>query len=81
MSDLAATSLFYPARPTFKLDGAAEPNLDQGLLTLAVEESTDGLFRCEASFGNWGAYRGSIDYLYFDREVLEFGRKLTIDMG
>ena len=52
MSDLGTTPAFYTAQPTVSVDGRKEPGLGNGLLTLLVEETTAGLFRCEATFGN-----------------------------
>ena len=81
MGDLGATSLLYSARPALTLDGAREASLEQGLLSLAVEETVEGLASCEACFGNWGTLKGEIGFLYFDRQVLEFGRALAVQMG
>ncbi len=81
MADLAATSAFYSARPRVLLDGRDDPALGDGLLSLLVEETTAGLYRCEASFGNWGSAEGDVGFLYFDRRVFDFGRTLTIELG
>jgi uncharacterized protein len=81
MSDLGGTSLLYSARPTLVVDGTEDEALMQGLLNLVVEEDVEGLFRCEATFGNWGTHQGAVDFLYFDRQTLDFGRGLRIEMG
>jgi uncharacterized protein len=81
MSDLGTTSLFYSARPTLTLDGSRDRALEEGLMSLSVEETVEGLAACEASFGNWGTAAGEVGFLYFDRAVLEFGRALVIGMG
>jgi len=81
MPDLGVTPLFYPARPTLSVDGRDLPELREAVLSLVVEETTDGLYRCEASFGNWGTRRGSVDFLYFDRELFDFGKDFSIRMG
>jgi len=81
MGDLGSTPLLYAARPALELDGRPEENLAIGLLSLCVTETTEGLFTCEAAFGNWGAADGGIGFLYFDRQVLEFGRRLAVDAG
>lgn len=81
MNDLATTSMLYSARPVVELDGREDPSLDLGLLSLAVEETTDGLFRCEANFGNWGSVGAGVDYLYFDRQTFDFGKSLAIRIG
>ncbi|MDX1654725.1 MAG: contractile injection system protein, VgrG/Pvc8 family [Candidatus Competibacteraceae bacterium] len=81
MADLGVTSLFYPARPTLTLDGRERGDLREGLLFLAVEETTDGLFHCEANFGNWGTRQGEVGFLYPDRRVFDFGHSLKVTMG
>jgi phage protein D len=81
MPELATTEAFYSARPKLKLGGQPAPDLEGGLLSLAVQEDTAGLFRCEATFGNWGAANGRVDFLFFDRQALDFGKRLTVEMG
>ncbi|HYN39954.1 MAG TPA: hypothetical protein VES39_11955 [Rhodospirillales bacterium] len=81
MPDLGTTPLFYAARPMLGIDGRDDASLREGLMSLLVEESTDGLFRCEATFGNWGATGGEPGFLYFDRQVFDFGRSLTVRCG
>ena len=76
-----ATSAFFPARPNLRLDGEEQPALSVGVLSLAVRETVEGLYRAEVTIGNWGASQGSAGFLYFDREVLDFGRKLAISLG
>jgi phage protein D len=75
------TTSFYPSRPKITVGGEEVPGLNEGLLHLAIEETTDGLFSCEASFGNWGSAPSGIGFLYFDRQVLDFGRELAVVMG
>ena len=81
MSDRSATAQLYSARPEFAIDGEDSPDLAEGLLALAVHEDVSGLFSCEAVFGNWGTHSGAVEFLYFDRQVFDFGRELTITMG
>ncbi|HYY98783.1 MAG TPA: hypothetical protein VE642_09345 [Pyrinomonadaceae bacterium] len=69
------------ARPLIAVDDADDPSLSDGLVSLAVTEDTSGLYRCEATFGNWGGSGGSPDYLYFDRRKLDFGKGLKIKFG
>ncbi len=69
------------ARPTINVDGQDNAALSAGLLGLLIVENTSGLYRCEATFGNWGAVNGSIDFLYFDRRTLEFGKPFKILIG
>ena len=81
MGDIGTTSGFYSARPSIRLDGQAEPRLSDGLLSLLIEETTAGLYRCEASFGNWGNHGGGVGFLYFDRAVLDFGKPFAVKAG
>jgi Bacteriophage probable baseplate hub protein len=81
--DVGSQSLLYSARPTIRIDGTMQLNLaDQDLVSVLVEETTLGLFRCEANFRNWApAAGGTTDYAYFDREILDFGKTLSIEFG
>lgn len=80
MADTATTGL-REARPTIFVSGQDNPSLGGGLLSLLIVENTNGLYRCEAKFGNWGNVNNTIDYLYFDRRTLDFGKDLQIKLG
>src|ERR671932_422066 len=69
------------ARPTISVDGRDRAELGQGLLSLQVVESSEGLYRCEANFGNWGSVNNGLGYLYFDRGLLDFGKSLQVRFG
>jgi Bacteriophage probable baseplate hub protein len=69
------------ARPTINLDGQDSSSLSEGLLRMSIVEHTEGLYRCEAHFGNWGPKDGSSDFLYFDRRTIDFGKTLKIKYG
>jgi phage protein D len=69
------------ARPTISIAGTETPALSGGLLSLLIVENTQGLYRCEAMFGNWGNVQNRIDFLYFDRSTLDFGKALTVKLG
>jgi phage protein D len=79
--DVLDTAALYGARPAFALDGEAAPLLADSLAALVVVETTDGLYRCEATFGNWGAGDGSVGFLHFDRATFDFGRALSVTGG
>ncbi len=68
------------ARPVVALDGREESALSDGLTTLAIAEDTAGLYRCEATFGNWGDVGSRPDYLYFDRRTIDFGKAMKVTM-
>lgn len=70
--------LINSARPVIALDGRDDPKLSDGLTRLAISEDTEGLYRCEAAFGNWGDVGGRADYLYFDRRTFDFGKALRV---
>jgi phage protein D len=72
---------FKPARPTINVAGKDEEPLINGLLELLVVETTSGLYRCEARFGNWGKVGEGVGVLYLDRKTLDFGKALQIKIG
>lgn len=74
-------SALYAARPSFTVDGNAQSALGLGCLALMVEETELGLAHCEATFLNWGSKDGGVGYLYFDRQTLDFGKRLVIEGG
>jgi phage protein D len=71
----------YAARPKFTVDGQEQTALADGVLALHVEETSAGLYRCEATFANWGPKDGTAGFLYFDRQLLDFGKRLRIEAG
>ncbi len=81
MPETTAARAFFPARPAISVDGVRDPGLESGLLSLSVHESSDGLYRCESTFTNWGSGNGSVGFLYFDRTLLDFGKTLRVEMG
>ncbi len=75
---------FYASRPTIKVDGTEQRELSEGLLqSLLVEETTLGLFRCEARFANWGPLADSdrLDFYLFDGQTVDFGKQIEIELG
>jgi phage protein D len=82
MGNAGSTPVFYASRPTISLDGQDNAQLKAGIMAFLVEETTAGLFRCEATFVNWGSSGdNSANYLYFDREILDFGKTLAVRTG
>src|SRR5215510_4697696 len=69
------------SRPKINVGGKDSLTLEGGLLRLAIIEDTGGLYRCEATFGNWGSTSGTTDFLYFDRSLLDFGKAFKIKLG
>jgi hypothetical protein len=77
----ASASHLRPARPTIAVDGRDRAELAERLISLEIAEDMEGLYRCEAVFGNWGSTKGSTGFLYFDRTLLEFAKPLQVKLG
>lgn len=74
------TSPIVTARPDVSVDGRDEPSLRDAMSGLLIVEDTDGLYRCEATFGNWGTSGEQVGYLYFDRRKLDFGKPFRVSL-
>jgi len=82
MPDSGTSPTLFTARPTIRVDGNAQLQLgDEDLLSLLVEETTQGLFRCEANFRNWGSANGGVGFVYYDRQILDFGKPFSVEFG
>jgi len=68
----------HSARPAVNVAGQDDAVLSEGLQRLEIIETIHGLHRCEAVFANWGSRNGQVDYLYFDRQKLEFGAAFKV---
>lgn len=77
----AAQPVLTGARPAIVAGGRERPRLREGLLDFLVEERIEGLYRCEATFGNWGDAGGRTGFLYFGRDVLDFGKDFEVRFG
>src|SRR5688500_13640567 len=69
------------SRPVIAVDGADDPALSIDLISLVINEDTAGLYRCEATFGNWGGAESTPDFLYFDRRKFDFGKSFKIKLA
>jgi uncharacterized protein len=78
---LDTTTGLDSARPKFFVNGEENTSLVGGLNYLLIVEKTDGLYRCEAKFGNWGPVNNAADFLYFDRDTLEFGKDFQVKLN
>jgi phage protein D len=67
------------ARPTLVVDDRDQRGLD--LLELAIRESAEGLYRCEALLNNWDNTGNGAGFLHFDRRTLEFGKHFEVRLG
>lgn len=82
MASTVGTAPFYASRPTVLIGGQVNGELSVGLLTMLVQETTEGLYACEVSFGNWGTTpSGDVGTLYADRALLDFGVELALRVG
>ncbi|MBL8160918.1 MAG: phage late control D family protein, partial [Anaerolineae bacterium] len=72
----------YISRPDLSIDGQRDDDLSANVLAALVEETIDGLFRCELILNNFGAgTSGKVDYLYLDRRTLDFGKRIALGLG
>ena len=81
MPDTGTNTGINAVRPAITLAGQDNASLAEGLLSLLVVETTEGLYRSEAIVGNWGNVGNSVDFLYFDRQTLDFGKRWQIKLG
>ena len=80
MPDNPSNALFS-SQPMINLDGQDNPDLSGGLLELLIVETVQGLYRCEATFSNWGQRGSAPGFLYFDRQTLDFGKAFQVRVG
>ncbi|HEX8180818.1 MAG TPA: hypothetical protein VF525_14830 [Pyrinomonadaceae bacterium] len=80
MPDDTATGT-QDSSPDIFVGGEQQAALGGGLLDLLIVEQTTGLYRCEAKFGNWGESANAHGFLYFDRQLLDFGKSLQIKLS
>lgn len=78
MPSMLAT--YIPA-PTIRVAGQAPTGLLDQLIALTVEETVDGLARCELSADNWGSTNAGPGYLYADRSTFDFGTTIEVAIG
>lgn len=71
----------YVPRPQISIAGKANDDLTANVLTVLVEETTEGLYRCEARFYNYGVRARGTGYLFFGRDTVDFGKDLAVRIG
>lgn len=80
MPDAGVKNGIVAARPTFAVDGQVREDLSTDLRALRIEETTGGLYSCEATFTNWGPIGGGrVGFQHFERNTFDFGTELRID--
>lgn len=67
------------SRPSIELEGQRNATLTAALLTLDVIEAGEGIYRCAATFGNWGGAERP-GFQHFGRDVLDFGKKIGVKL-
>ncbi len=81
MPESARAPATFSARPVFTVDGNEESSLSSDVSELVIEETADGMSRCEATFANVGPTSGTLGYPYFDRRILDFGKSIAVHIG
>jgi phage protein D len=82
MAVAEALDVLRSSHPTIRLAGTESESLTGGLMSARVCEDVHGLSSCELEIGNWGPTGGDeAGYLYFGRDVLDFGKALEIRIG
>ncbi|CAB5150428.1 hypothetical protein D3OALGA1CA_4386 [Olavius algarvensis associated proteobacterium Delta 3] len=83
VANVKSRKLVYVARPEFVIDGQLNTRLGTDLYRLEANEDEEGMARLEAVFLNWGraTESASPDYLYFDGQILDFGKGMEIYAG
>jgi uncharacterized protein len=72
----------YVSRPFVLINGTVNEFVSQCVLAALVEETIDGLFRCEMVLNNFGEGEASqFDYLFFKRDLLDFGNEIGLRLG
>lgn len=80
MPELGLLPGMTSVEPRLLLDGEEQPRLSTGLQALLIAETTEGLYRCEARFGDWGSTGDGVGSLYLDRQLLDFGKSIVIEL-
>ena len=81
MANNGSTPAIYAGSPRIIIDGEDNNDLSEQINSLLVEESTAGLYRCEATFSNWGSRSSGADFLFFNRDTLDFGKSFAVRAG
>ena len=67
----------YVLTSKLAIDGRDNPSLSQNIVAATVEESIEGLYRCEIELVNFSAGQ----YLYFDGSTFDFGSEIRFSVG
>ncbi|MBX9965407.1 MAG: hypothetical protein K2Y35_20290 [Burkholderiales bacterium] len=64
-----------------KIDGREANDLQAALIDCVIEHRRSTPSTCTATFSNWGPVGGSAGFLYFNRQLLDFGKTFTVTIG
>lgn len=67
-----------PARPTILIDGQEQTGLAASLVRLVAADAVGSMARCELTVSNWSLQPGGVGFTYFDRQLLDFGKRLEL---
>jgi phage protein D len=77
----AVAAAIQPSRPVIAIAGEDSSTLTGGLLQMSTSEDVHGLANCELEFGNWGPNGSGPAFLFFDRELLDFGKQIDVTVA
>lgn len=66
------------ARPTILVDGQEQAGLASALVRMSASDAIGGMARCELTVSNWSLQAGGVGFTYFDRRLLDFGKRLEV---
>lgn len=72
---------FEAITPSLTISGQPNSSINDDLISLCVMETSSGLYRCEVVLRNWGVVGTEFGYLYFNRQLVDFGKPLTVKIG
>jgi phage protein D len=81
MTSSSTSSQFVASLPTILIGGQEQAALKTDLQNLLIVEDIQGLYRCELTINNWGNINNRVDFLYFDRRIVDFGKQLEIKLA
>ena len=77
----SSTPQLVTSLPKIYIGGQEQASLKADLQNLLIVEDIEGLYRCEMTVNNWGNSNNRVDFLYFDRQSVDFGKALQIKLG
>lgn len=75
------TPAAYVVLPRLLIGGQYDDELSRNVEALLVEETAAGLQRAEVVLANWGNTGRGPDFLYFQRDIVDFGMDIEVQLG